>query len=84
MEGSFNFVQLLSFVWIFFFFHYDVLGELPEAEACAEGHGVGSSFSFAQVGNLYPRGLWCQGRRSRGTLSTHLSQLLWASLPAFS
>lgn len=37
----------------FFFFHYDVLGELPEAEALAEGRGVGSSFSFAQVGDMY-------------------------------
>lgn len=37
----------------FFFFHYEVLGELPEAEALAEGRGVGSSFSFAQVGDMY-------------------------------
>lgn len=37
----------------FFFFHYEVLGELPEAEALAEDRGVGSSFSFAQVGDMY-------------------------------
>lgn len=58
IEGPFFF--FLSFLssstvlfGVFFFFHYDVLGELPEAEALAEGRGVGSSFSFAQVGDMY-------------------------------
>lgn len=50
---SFHFCLAPQFCLGFFFFHYDVLGELPEAEALAEGRGVGSSFSFAQVGNLY-------------------------------
>lgn len=57
IEGPFFFLSFLSsstvLFGVFFFFHYDVLGELPEAEALAEGRGVGSSFSFAQVGDMY-------------------------------
>lgn len=56
IEGPFFSLSFLSSSTVLlgvFFFHYDVLGELPEAEALAEGRGVGSSFSFAQVGNLY-------------------------------
>lgn len=55
IEGPFFFFCLAPqfCLGFFFFFHYEVLGELPEAEALAEGRGVGSSFSFAQVGDMY-------------------------------
>lgn len=56
MEGPFFGLSFLSNSTVLFgvFFHYDVLGELPEEEVFAEGRGVGSSFDFAHVGNLYP------------------------------
>lgn len=58
MEGPFlvfHFCLAPQFCLVFSF-HYDALGELPEAEAPAEGRGVGSSFDFAQVGKLYHQG----------------------------
>lgn len=56
MEGPFFGLSFLSNSTVLFgvFFPYDVLGELPEEEVFAEGCGVGSSFDFAHIGNLYP------------------------------
>lgn len=51
------------FLSLFFFASTMTYWELPAV-------GVGSSFYFSQVGNSYLSGLWCQGRRSRGALSS--------------